>query len=180
MGGKRGVWEAFMAANQSESIRGKAALAPFTVNAFPGIICLSLALCLQSEPTWRYWGTLSFQIPTNIPRWASCVWCFVTLKTESLQCLHFTEFNGKKIKKILLWYYHQMMFNELCTSGGWFKHEDKFRQSCRDHRHCGAIVIYSKTKCRWKIQIILLYILELWFSVQTLCLSGLDQQVSLY
>lgn len=52
-------------ANQSESIRGKAALAPFMVNAFPGFICLSQILCLQSEPTWRRGSTLSFLTITS-------------------------------------------------------------------------------------------------------------------
>lgn len=51
--------------NQSESIRGKAALSSFMVNAFPGLICLSQNLCLQSEPTWRRGGMLSFLTTTS-------------------------------------------------------------------------------------------------------------------
>lgn len=55
MGGKKGGGEAFIVANRSESIRGKAALAPLMVNAFLGIIYLSQALALQSETNMAVW-----------------------------------------------------------------------------------------------------------------------------
>lgn len=53
-------------ANQSESIRGKAALAPFMVNAFSRVHTSEPdSLCPQSEPKWRRGRSLSLLTLTH-------------------------------------------------------------------------------------------------------------------